>query len=159
MRLFFPPQFGVRLQGIARPLPGEVHLVQLAANRIVRGPQARAVLDLLLKQRHRPGGVRVAKILRRTVQQTAQQALDALAQQRRPPRPLRIGQGGRVEGCGIGSNPVGDALATHAEHPGNVGGGAATVELQDRQGAAVQPGVTGLGQLPLQTPALVTGQL
>lgn len=159
MRLFFPPQFGVRLQGIARPLPGEVHLVQLAANRIVRGSQAGATLDLLLKQRHRPGRVRVAKILGRTAQQTAQQALDALAQQRRPSRPLRVGQGGRVEGCGIGSNPVGDALASYAEHIGDVGGGATAVKLQDGQGAAIQSGVGGLGQLPPQTLALVVGQL
>ncbi len=159
MRLFFPPQFGIRHQGVARSLPGEVHLVQLAANRIVRGSQAGATLELLLKQRHCPGRVRVAKILGRTVQQAAQQALDALAQQRRPSRPLRVGQGGRVEGCGIGSNPVGDALASYAEHTGDVGGGATAVELKDGQGAAVQPSAGGQDQLPLQTLALVVGQL
>jgi hypothetical protein len=59
----------------------------------------------------------------------------------------------------IGGNPVGDALATHAEHTGDVGGGATAVKLQDGQGAAVQPGVGGLGQLLPQTPALVVGQL
>jgi hypothetical protein len=80
MRLFFPPQFRVRVQGVARPLPGVVQLVQLTADGVIGGPQPRPTLDLLDKQRHRPGRVRVVKILGRAVEQAAQQAFDALAQ-------------------------------------------------------------------------------
>ncbi len=158
MRLFFPPQLRVGVQGVARPLPGVVHLAQLAPDGVVGGPQARPQPDLLHQQRHRPGRVWAAKILGRAAEQQAQQPLGVLAQEFRPSGPDGIGQGGRVVGSGISGHPGGDALAGHAEHTGDVGGRATTVELQDRQGAAVQPGVRGLGQLPPQTPALVVGQ-
>jgi hypothetical protein len=87
------------------------------------------------------------------------QALDVLAEPWRSARPIRVEKNSRVAGLGIGGDPVGDALTSHAEPTGDVGSGAAAVELQDGQGAAVQPSVAGLGQLPLQTPALVVGQL
>jgi hypothetical protein len=133
--------------------------VQPAADGVVGRPQARPQPDLLLEQGHRPGGVRVAQILGRAAQQFDEYALGVLAQQHGAPRPVGVGQGGRVEGCGVGGDPVGDALASHAEHVGDVGRRTATVELQDGQGAAVEPGVFGLSQLPAQAPSLGVGQL
>jgi hypothetical protein len=103
--------------------------------------------------------VRVAQILGRAAQQLDEQALGALAQQHGASRPVGVGQGGRVEGRGVGGDPVGDALASHSEQVGDVGRRAATVELQDGQGAAVEPGVFGLSQLPSQAPSLSVGQL
>jgi hypothetical protein len=158
MRLFFPPQLRVGVQGVAGPLPGVVQLVQLAADGVVGGSQPRPALDLFLEQGHRPGRVRVAEILGRAAEQAGEQALGVLAQQRGPPWPIRVGQGDRVERIGVGGDPVGDALASHAEHGGDVGGRAAPVELQDGQRAAVEAGVGGLGQLPPQAPSLVIGQ-
>ena len=63
-----------------------------------------------------------------------------------------------VEGLGVGVGPVVDALPGYAEHPGNVGGRAPVVELQDGEGAPQDAGVGGLDELTPEAPSLPGGQ-
>jgi hypothetical protein len=102
--------------------------------------------------------MRVADLLGRDGQQALQQVLVVLVQQRTAPAASLVAQRRGVEGLGVSLDPVVDALAGHAKHPGDVGGGAATGELQDSEGTAKQAGVTRLGELAPEAPPLPGSQ-
>jgi len=85
--------------------------------------------------------------------------LVVLVQQRRPPAAGSVLQGGRAGVGGVKREPVVDTLAGHAQHAGDVGGGAAVIKLQDGQGPAEEPGIACLGELAAQALALPRGQV
>jgi hypothetical protein len=153
MRRFFLA-LRVRVQDVAGPFPDVVQAVQGAAEGILRHPAARAAFQGVLEQGHGPTAVRVAQALGRAGQQGCQQVLLVLVQQRWPTPARLFFQGRGVQGLAVGVDPVVDALPRHPEHAGDVRGGAAVVELQYGEGAPVKGHVTGLLQLPPQTPAL-----
>ena len=128
--------------------------MQRPAEGVVGRAPAGVAVQLLAQQRHRPAGGRVAQVLRRVGQQQPQPPLVTRRQQRRPPLPAGVGQGGRVEFVGVGGDPVVDALPGHAEHVGDVGYRPPAVVLQDGQRAAVEAHVVGLVELPPQAAAL-----
>ena len=85
--------------------------------------------------------MRSAEVLRREGQQRFQEVLVILVQRRVAPPPLRVPQRLGVVGLAVRLNPVVDALPRHPEHAGEVGDGAAAVELEDGQGAPQHAGV------------------
>jgi hypothetical protein len=146
MRRFFLA-LGVRLQVVARPLPGVAQPAQRAAHGVFRHPPPRDDFQELLEQGDRPAHVRAAELLGREGKQGLQQALVVLVQRRVTPPPRLVPQGLGVMTLGVGPGPVVDALPGHAEHAGDVSGGAPLVELQDGQGAPQEAGVQGLLEL------------
>jgi hypothetical protein len=60
---------------------------------------------------------------------------------------------------GVDFDPGIDRLPGDAEHPGDVGGGATMVELQDSEGLAVQAGIPGLCELSSETSPLPGSQV
>jgi hypothetical protein len=159
IRLFFPPQLGVGVQDVARPLPGVVQPAQGAADGVARRHAAGAELKGVLEQGHGPAGVRVAQVLWRAFQQGQKEVLIVLVQQRLATSARLIGKGGGVTAKAVRLDPVVDALAAHAEHPGDVSRCSPVVELQHGQGAPVKENVSGSPELTPQTPPLPGCQL
>jgi hypothetical protein len=153
MRRFFLA-LRVRVEDVTRPLPDVVQPVQCPAEGVLRQPPAGTDFQDLLEQGHRPAGVRVAPVLRRGPQQGLQQVLVVLVQQRGTAAPLRVPEGGGVEGLGVEADPLVDGLPRDAEHAGDVRGGASGVELQDGQGTPIDTGIPGLGELAAEPLAL-----
>jgi hypothetical protein len=149
MRRFFLAQ-GVGFQEGARPLPYVIQPVQRPAECVVREAPVRADLEHLLEQRDSPAGVGIVEILWRGSEQGGEQVFIVFVQQRRAPTAAGILEGGHLQGASVGIDPVGDALASHAEHIGDVGGGASLGEFQDSEGAAVQSDVPHLAELVLK---------
>jgi hypothetical protein len=58
----------------------------------------------------------------------------------------------------VSLDPVVDTLPCYAEHPGDVGGGATMVELQDGEGPPVEAGIVGLCELTTEAPPLPGSQ-
>ena len=103
--------------------------------------------------------MRVADLLRRGGQQRLQEVLGVLVQQREVSLPSAVLQRGRVAAAGVSLDPVVDRLPGHAEHAGDVGGGAAVVELQDRQGPAEQADILSVRELSPEAVTLPGGQV
>jgi hypothetical protein len=97
--------------------------------------------------------------LRRNGQEGLQEVLGVLAQQRVADLAPAVLQRGGVAGANVGFDPVVDRLPRHAEHAGDVGGGATVVEFQDRQGSAEEADVLGIRQLALEALTLPRGQV
>jgi hypothetical protein len=135
MRRFFLA-LGARLQVVPRPLPRIIQPVQRAAQGVVRHLPPEGDFQELLEQGDRPAHVRAAELLGREGKQGPQQALVVFVQRRVAASPRLVPQGLGVMALGVGPDPVVDALPGHAEHAGDVSGGAPLVELQDGQGAA-----------------------
>jgi hypothetical protein len=158
MRRFFLA-LGVRLPVVPRPLPHVIQPVQGAAQRVVGYLPPRGEFQELLEQGDRPAHVRAAQVLGREGQEGLQQMLVVFVQRPMTPRPLLVPQRLGVMALGVGPDPVVDTLPGHAEHPGDVGGGAPLVELQDGQCAPQEAGVQGFLQLAPQAAPLPGGQV
>jgi hypothetical protein len=159
MRRFFPPQLRVGLQVVARPLPHVIQPVQRAAEGVLGYQLPRGDLQGLPEQGHGPVGVRVAEVLRGTGQETRQEVLLVLVQQGVPPPAALVVQRLGVERLGVQVDPVVDALAGHAEHPGDGGDRASLVELQDGEGAPQDAGIQGSNELAAKPLPLPRSQL
>ncbi len=72
---------------------------------------------------------------------------------------LLVCQSGSGARAPVGHQPSVHALAGHAEHTGDVGSGAAFIEFQDGQGAAIEAEVLGLLQLASKMVPLLIGYL
>jgi hypothetical protein len=103
--------------------------------------------------------VREAELLGGEPEEGFEQVLVILVQQRVAAAAGLIRQRRRVEGPGVKLDPVVDALPGHAEHAGDVRRRAPAVELQDRQGAAEEAGVRGLGELAAEVLPLLGSQV
>jgi hypothetical protein len=80
-------------------------------------------------------------------------------QQRGPPAAGQVLERGGIVVLGVDLDPGVDRLAGDAEHAGDIGGGAAMVELQDSQGLAEQAGIPGLWELTPEAPPLPGSQI
>jgi hypothetical protein len=146
MRLFFL-EVRIGVEVVTRALPHVVQPAQGAADGVRGHPLPCGEFQDVLEQRHRPAGVRVAKVLGRAGEEGLQQVPLVFVQQGRAPTTWLVLQEGRVEGLGVGIDPVVDALPAHAEHTGDVSGGAALVELQDGEGTPKEAGIRGVDEL------------
>jgi hypothetical protein len=157
MRRFFLA-LGVRLQVVARPLPRVTQPVQRAAQGVVRHLPPGGDFQKHLEQGDRPAHVRAAQVLGRDGEDGFQQAHIVLVERRvaAPSRPVPQCLG--VVALGVGLDPVVDALPGHAEHAGDVSGGAPLVELQDGQGAPQEAGIQGHLELTPEAVSLPGGQ-
>jgi hypothetical protein len=158
MRRFFLA-LGVRVEVGARPLPDVIQAPQCPAHGVLRHALVGEEREYLLEQGHRPTGRRVAEILGRDGEEGFEQVLSVLVQQRVAAPACFVRQGGGVAGLQVRLDPVVDALPGDAEHPGDVGGGAAKVELQDRKRPPVPAGIGGVRELTAEALALPGGQV
>jgi hypothetical protein len=72
-----------------------------------------------------------------------QELLPLFVQQPMTALPPLIFERRRIAVLRVGPDPVVDALPGHAEHAGDVGGGATMLELQDGKGPPIQAGIAG----------------
>jgi hypothetical protein len=144
MRLFFPPPFGVGVEGVARPLPGVVQLVQLVAEGVPGGVLAGAAPQVSLKQADRPRGGRVVEVLRRMLEQLEQEGAVLLGQEAGPSRPVPVAQDIGVVALAVGLDPEVDRARSHPQALSHAGDGFALGDFEDGQGAAIDPGIKGL---------------
>jgi hypothetical protein len=158
MRRFFLA-LGIGVQDVPRPLPDVPQPMEAAADRLVRGQQARAPPQLPLEQGDRPVRVRVVELLGGAGHQGPQDALRLLEQRRRAATAMTIGQDRRVGVAGEGGGPVVDALPGHPEHRGDVSGGAPTIKFQHGQSPSIGAGVLGRLELSAEATALPGLQL
>lgn len=68
-------------------------------------------------------------------------------------------EGLRVVILGVGLDPVVDTLTRYPEHPGDVGGRATVVELQDGEGASIQAHIPRIRELTSKALPLPPGQV
>jgi hypothetical protein len=158
MRRFFLA-LGVRVEVVARPLPDVIQAPQRPAHGVLGHALVGEEREHLLEQGHRPTGRRVAEVLGRDGEKGFEQVRLVLVQQRVPAPPCFVRQRGGVAGLHVRLDPVVDALPGDAEHPGDVSGGPAKVELQDRQGPPVQAGIGGVRELTAEALALPSRQV
>jgi hypothetical protein len=92
MRLFFPPPFGIGVEGVARPLPDVVELVQFVAKRVRGEVLAGATSQVFLKQADGPLGGRIVEGLRRMLKQRKQEGAILLGQEAGPSRTVAVAQ-------------------------------------------------------------------
>jgi hypothetical protein len=154
MRRFFLA-LRVRVEVVARPLPDVTEALQRPADGVLGDAPVGEKCEDFLEQRHRPARRRVAEVLRRDGQEGFQQVFLVFVEQRVPASAGLVRQRRRVAVLQVGLDPVVDALPGDAEHAGDVGGRAAEVELQDRQGAAIAARIRGVRELaaePLPLP-------
>jgi hypothetical protein len=144
MRLFFSPPLGVGVEGVARPFPGVVHLVQLVAKRVLRGVLAGAASQVFLKQADRPLGGRVVEVLRRMLEQLKQEGAVLLGQEAGPSGTVAVAQDIGVVALTVHLNPEVDHARSHPQASSHAGDGFALGDFEDGQGAAIDPGVKGL---------------
>jgi hypothetical protein len=158
MRLFFSPELGVRVEGVAGTLPGVPQPLQLASEGVVGDRPAGAAGQVLPEQRDGPLGGEVAHLLGRAAQEFAEQVPVRRGQQAGPPGPVAGGEGVWDVVTAVGRDPVVDGSECDPETAGDGGDGFPLGDLQDRQGTAVHAGVAGGAELPFQVPPLPVGQ-
>lgn len=146
MRRFFLA-LRVWVQVVAGPLPDVVQPVQGPAKSVFGHPLLRGALQDLAKQGHRPTGVRIAKVLGRSGEESLQEVLLILIQQGMAPPACLVCEGGGVAVLKVSPDPVIDALPGYSEHASDVSGGATVVELQDSEGTPEEAGIPGLREL------------
>ena len=144
MRLFFPPQFGVGVEGVARPLPDVVQLLQFVAKCVIGGVLAGAASQVFLKQADRPRGGRVVEVLRRMLEQLEQQGAVLLGQEAGPSRAVAVAQGIGVVAPTVRPDPEVDRARSHPQALSHAGDGFALGNFKDGQGATIDPGIRGL---------------
>jgi hypothetical protein len=157
-RLFFPPQLGIGVEGVARPLPGVVEPVQFAAQRVFGEVLAGAAPQLFSEQADRPLGGGVAEVLRRMPEQLEQTVAALVGQEARPSRAVAVAQDIGVMAPAVRLDPEVDSARRHPQAPGHAGDGLAVGNFEDGQGAAIDAGVEGLLELPFQAAPLPGGQ-
>jgi hypothetical protein len=158
MRRFFLA-LGVRVEVVARPLPDVIQAAQRPADGVGRHALLGEELKHLAEQRHRPAGRRVAEVLGREGEQGVEQVLLVLVQQRVAAPAGFVGQRGGGAVREVSRDPVVDTLPGNAEHAGDVGGGAAEVELQDGERPAIEADVGGVRELTTEALPLPGGQV
>jgi hypothetical protein len=107
-----------------------------------------------LEQRHRPAPVGVAELPGWDGEESLEELLLLLVQQPMAALAPLIFERCRIAILSVGLDPVVDALPGYAEHPGDVGGGATMVELQDSESPPIQAGIARLLELTPEAPPL-----
>jgi hypothetical protein len=153
MRRFFLA-LRVRVEVVARPLPDVIQAAQGSADGVIGHALVGEGFDHLPEQRHHPARRRVAQILGRDGEEGFEQVLLVFVQQRVPAPAGLVRQGGGVAGPRVRLDPEVDALPGDAEHPGDVSGRAAEVELQDREGPPIEAGIGGVRELTAEALSL-----
>jgi hypothetical protein len=113
---------------------------------------------MLAQQRDGPLDGLVAEVLRPPRESGREGRLEFLGPQAGVIAPALVGQGSRVSRLLIALDPVVDAHATGAEHPGDLSDRAAVGRLQDSEGAPEESGIPGLAQLLFESASLGGGQ-
>lgn len=144
MRLFFPPPFGVGVEGVAWPLPNVFQLVQFVAKCVLGGVLAGAVSQVFLKQADRPRGGRVVEVLRRMLEQLEQEGTVLLGQEAGPSRTVAVAQDLGVVALTVRLDPEVDRARSHPQVLSHAGDGFTLGDFEDGQGAAIDPGIKGL---------------
>jgi hypothetical protein len=157
MRRFFVA-LGVGVEDVARPLPDVPEPVEHAPDGVVRREQARAPVQLQLKQRRGPIRVRVSELLGRLLHQGPEEPFRRFGQEARAPATGVVGQRSRGVVASERGGPVVDALPRHAEHLGDLGGGPASVEFQHGQCPAIRTRLGDRLELSEEATALPVGQ-
>jgi len=157
MRAFFVA-LGVRLQGVAGPLPREAQLAQPAAD----GPLGRGAAavpgQVLVQQPDGPLDRRVAQRVGPAGQRLTQGGLPVLGPDGGViPAPAVAQAAGGPLGL-VAAQPVVDAHPAGAQQAGDLGDGPAGGHLQEGQRAAEEESVSGRPQLLLQGSPLAFGQ-
>jgi len=158
MRLFFPPQLRVRIEDVARPLPGVLETVQFAAEGVLGEVQPSPLGQMRFQQGDSPLGGKVATILGRLLQQVQELAAALVIQPTGTSAAVQVGQGGGVVPLSVGVDPVIDNTRRHTQASGDLGDGLTAGDLKNSQGAAIHTGIVGGAQLPFQAPPLPGGQ-
>jgi hypothetical protein len=153
MRLFFLA-LGVGGQRVARPLPGVVPGVKLAAEGAERGLPAGPRGQRLPQRRQRPVGGGEAELPGREAQEQPEQVAVLLVERCRAAWARGVGQGEGAAALGEAVGPIVDGLPAHAQRLGDFDGRAAAVEFQQGERAAVDADVDGVTQLLLKPAAL-----
>jgi hypothetical protein len=158
MRRFFLA-LGVGVEVVAGPLAHVVQPVQRPPDGVLGDPLPRGDVQGLSEQRHRPTHVRPVELLGRDGEEGLQQVRLVLVQEGAAPPPLLVLEGRGVEGFRVRLDPVVDGLPRHAEHAGDVGGGATLVELQHGKGPPKDARLPGLVKLASEASPLPGGQV
>jgi hypothetical protein len=82
-----------------------------------------------------------------------------LVQKGMPSAAIAVLQGLGVVRFEVGPDPVVDGLPSHAEHAGEVGGGASVIEFQHGEGTPLEADVVRPGELTPETFPLPRGQV
>jgi len=128
--------------------------MQRPSQGILGDPQLCGDLQDLLEQGQRPARVRIAEVLGRGGEEGLQQMLLVLVQRLGTSSTGTVLKRCGVVVLGVGLDPDVDGLPGHAEHAGDVGGGATIVEFQDGERPAEQAGVVRLRELTPESPPL-----
>lgn len=158
MRRFFLA-LGVGVQDVARSLPDVPEPVEQTSDGVIRREDPGAVLQLAPEQGDGPVRIRVSTSLWGLLHQGSEGPLRRLGQEARTSAPGVVGQRSGVEVPSEGGGPVVDALPGHAEHGGDVGGRATSIEFQHGQCPPVGAGVGGGPELLTETTALPVREL
>jgi hypothetical protein len=133
--------------------------MQGAAERVVGQPPTGGGLQEVLHQGDRPAHMRSAHILGREGQESLQKIFIVLIQGGVASTSCLVVQCLGIVVCGVSLDPVVDTLPGDPEHAGQFRGGTSLVELQDGQGAPIDAGIQGFGELTPQTASLPRGQV
>jgi hypothetical protein len=158
MRLFFPPGLGVRVEPVARPLPGVTQPPEFTPDGVKGGEQAGVLSQVGLEQGHGPGGARVTKVLRASCQKVTEQVSVRLGEQGGPAGAAGVSQHGGVAVAAVGGEPVVDGPRGHPQAVCDRGDRFTRGYFEDGEGAAEYSGIVGGPQLLFQTPPLPAGQ-
>jgi len=158
MRRFFLA-LGVGVEDVARPLPGVAQVTQPPADRRLGEARPTPALQVLLQQRDGPFDRPVAEVIRPPLERGGEVGPEFVRPRAGVIAPTPVRQGGRVARLVVARDPVVDAHPAGAEHPGDLGDGSPGGRLRDGPGAAKEPGVGGVAQLPFESGPLGGGQL
>jgi hypothetical protein len=144
MRLFFPPQFGIGIEGVARPLPAVVEPVQFVAQRVLGEMLAGTASQVFRQQADRPLRGGVVEVLRRMLEQLEQKGAVLVRQQAGPSRTVAVTQDLGVVPPAVRLDPTVNYACSYPQASGHAGNGFALGDFEDGQGTAVDPSVKGL---------------
>jgi hypothetical protein len=124
----------------------------------LREQDAVVACQVLAEQGHGPDGEGVAQLLRAAPQQFVDQVAVGVGEQGRAAGAVAVAQGIRVAVLGVGGDPVVNGARGHPQPASDRGYGIAGGDLEDGQGAAVDPDVVRGPQLLFQPSPLPVGQ-
>jgi hypothetical protein len=158
IRLFFPPQLRVGIQGVAWPLPDVVQAVQFAAQRVDRDVLAALTLQVRSEQANGPLGGGIGKILRRMLEELEQMVAVLLSQEVRTTTAVRITQDVGIMALAISRDPGIDDTGSHPQASRHADNGLSEGHFEDGQCTAIHTGIHSVPQLPFQAAPLPGGQ-
>jgi hypothetical protein len=148
----------VRIQRMARTLPGAPLAIQFAPQRVVRHAEVHPGLQMLAQQRHCPPGRPVAQCVRTLLQAPRQELLHLPGPQGGSTSPAPVRQRSHVAPLDEPPDPVVERLPRHAERHRRSGHGHAAIQLQERDRAPNNPSILGAFHQDAKPLALPRGQ-